>query len=159
MVLFAHVARCNFLVNTVSELLFLWCHCYLYRHWSSAAPSLQLRGCADGTAGTEAFVSPSPFPVGQSMRETAVTLPNEAALPPALTRTPTQTHWHQHKHVILWESMVAFKLNPAERIQIQTQRFIYSVDAGVKQRWLMSKTWLSGRKSCNFWLTMSHIYT
>lgn len=73
------------------------CSSYLYRRWSSAAPSLQHHGCADGTAGTRASVSPSPFPVQQSSKKTAVTLSTETALPPALTHTHVQAH-KKHTH-------------------------------------------------------------
>lgn len=65
------------------------CDSNLYKHWSSAAPSLQPHGCGGGTAGTEAVVSPSLFPVKQRMRKSTETLPSELHCPPQLH---TDTH-------------------------------------------------------------------
>lgn len=68
------------------------CDSNLYKHWSFAAPSLQPRGCGVGTAGTEAVVSPSLFPVKQRRRrKTAETPPSELHCPPAVTHTHTHT--------------------------------------------------------------------
>lgn len=74
------------------------CDSNLYKRWSSAAPFLQPRGCGDGTAGTEAVVSPSLFPVKQRRRKTAETLPSELHCPPAVT--------HRHTHTSIYAQCV-----------------------------------------------------
>lgn len=67
---------------------------YLCRRWSSAGPSLQPLGCADGTAGTEVAVSPFPFPAEQNQREEELKPCRENLHCPPHSHTHTRSHTH-----------------------------------------------------------------
>lgn len=73
--------------------------CYLCRHWSSAAPSLPPRGCADVTAGTEVAVSPSPFPAGQSGRKHGCNPANRDCTAPRTRSHTLIQHIHVHTYI------------------------------------------------------------